>query len=195
MNSVPRFALTEQALKLLLHAEHSVASEDAGFGETSIRPYYGRMSVALRNETWQRETALLRLVAIVESHLDVISIWRISELARGANPTLDKSLHEFELESTSTWENRQAAYLEHHGLRLTSCPGWSELVASREVRNSIAHGMGRMTPKQRKKKAFAKQIEAAGASVSAGQVQLSAHSVPKIASAFRQFVWAVDERI
>jgi hypothetical protein len=85
-----------------------------------------------------RQQTFFQIYGVVESFVDALLLAVGDE--RGAQS--------INARSTANWDKRKNAYLML-GIDLTSLSGWDEIEIGHEVRNSIAHGLGFLTPKQR----------------------------------------------
>jgi hypothetical protein len=134
----------------------------------------------------------LRLISVVEAYVDALSMQRMSGLVDHADVVLGRLLHDFEVNSSGSWQERHDAYERHHGFSLKSRSGWNHIAAGIEVRNSLAHGLGNLTVQQRAKSRLPAQVASIDVAVGAGRMRLGARTIPKLAEACSTFVRDVD---
>jgi len=190
----PRYGVSEDALRLILHAKNEIASAPQG-ARTQGRVVSSYSSQGLTPARWLSETAFLRLVSIVEAYVDLISMSRISRTVDLTTPLMPLLVADFEIASTANWEERFKAFERYHGLAIKSLAGWEMVAAGIEVRNCLAHGLGQLTARQRTKTSLAAKVSIVDVAVASNQMHLSATSVTKLADACVNFVQALDSRI
>jgi hypothetical protein len=186
--AVPRHALTEQALLLLLHAQRTLA-EPLGRQPLRSPARGGRIQSATRVV---EEAALLRLVSITESFLDALSLQAISGAVDARVPIVGKLVEEFEMSATSSWPKREEAFKNYHGVLLTACAGYKDVQAAIQVRNCIAHGLGRLTPRQRRNRGLPSQVSSLNVAVGSGRMHLGDSTISITGQACGSFIRAVD---
>ncbi|WP_375503707.1 hypothetical protein [uncultured Jatrophihabitans sp.] len=106
-----------------------------------------------------------------------------------------KLLETFETSTTTTWRGREQAYKSHHGVDLTKCAQWKELQGAIDVRNSIAHALGRVTAFLRRNSQLASKVSGIDVTISNGHMHLSDASVDKVAALCTEFIYDVDSRV
>ncbi|MGO4340380.1 hypothetical protein [Pedococcus sp. 2YAF34] len=144
---------------------------------------------------WLRETAVLRLVAVVEAYVDAVSMHRMTKVL-DARPTLVAlMLRDFELTSSGTWQARHDAYDDYHHFSLRSRNGWGTVTAGIDVRNCLAHGLGTLTAKQRGQTKLPSIVKVLDVSIGGNRMHLSATTVPRLAAGCEQFVRHVDQSL
>jgi hypothetical protein len=141
-----------------------------------------------------RELYLFRIVSIVEAYLNVLHMEMLGEKLPPPTKALERMIVEVEISSSINWSKRQEAFSRYHQVSLASCDGWTRLQAAREVRNSIAHGLGRLTSIQRSQRNLANKVREIDVTVGDGRMYLSESTVLKVETAGRAFLWSVDER-
>ena len=187
-------ALSETALTLINHAATDIPTAVAGYQ----RP--GRvLSSASGHSTdprdWLRETALLRLISIIEAYVDAVSMQRMGLVVDQRQTLVALLLGDFELASSSSWQDRHDAFARYHGFTLRSRDGWGDISAGIEVRNCLLHGMGALTAKQRSQTKLATAVRTLDVSIGSNRMYLSAATVSKLAGGCKQFVLHVDSSI
>jgi hypothetical protein len=193
--ATPRLSVSENALQLILHAKteiipHNVKST-GGQGRIVTSPF-GRRT---QPEHWLPEVTLLRLVAIVEAYIDVVSMHRMSHLLDMSDAITWMLLSDFEMSSTSTWDDRHNAFKRYHEINIKAYPSWPSVSAGIEVRNCMAHGLGKLTARQRIKTEIARHVSVIDVTVASNQMHLSQSTVPKLSDACSALVRSVDRDI
>ena len=193
-SAVPRYAVSEDALRLILHAANEIAltPRDTQAHGRMVTSSFGR-SVAPTQ--WRPETALLRLVAIVEAYIDVVSMKRMSRVIDASHSLVQMLITDFKVASTANWNERHGAFERYHELNLRTLPTWQLVAAGIEVRNCFSHGLGKLTARQRTKTSLAAQIGKLDVVVASNQMYLAESSVPKLAPACADLVRAIDAKI
>jgi hypothetical protein len=142
----------------------------------------------------RQESCYLRMVSIVEAYVDVISsdILRV-EYARSSS--LTQSLIEAaEVNFTRGWPDREKAFNDHFGIRLTKLPTHKDLKCATDVRNAIAHGVGQLTPRQRTAATRAR-MASIGVTVRDNYVVLDAGSVRTCRDVSMAFMRELDAQL
>jgi hypothetical protein len=181
----PRHALTEQAVGSILH---TVADLHARPTPTSSR---GRIATTSQIA---EQGALLRIVSITEAYLDSLSLQEVMRTVP-PSPMTSKLVETFETSTTTTWRARRQSFKTHHGIDLVKCARWNDLDAAIDVRNSIAHALGRVTAFLRRNSQLATKVGRIGVIVANGQMLLSDSTVDKVASVCADFIYDVDSKV
>ena len=131
----PAWALTDEALVLILHAESDMARTAAGSEVFPAPVARGRLTAARNDRQWSRESAILRLISTIEAYTDAASNrWlEVKGLQAPAKPPF-------------SWPQRVKHYAVTHTIDLTKCAGWDKVDAGINLRNCLAHGLGALTP-------------------------------------------------
>ncbi|MCU1498516.1 MAG: hypothetical protein JWM47_2469 [Acidimicrobiales bacterium] len=90
------------------------------------------------------------MVAIAEAYTDALSELRFADSFKGANSSAMQLLESYLISSTATWKSRRDCFANHHSTLLSDFADWQYIMASVEVRNSIAHGLGSMSAQQKR---------------------------------------------
>jgi hypothetical protein len=190
----PQLALTEAALGLIRHASTDIPATTAA-GPRAGRRLTNSMGASTDPGVWLQETALLRLVSIIEAYVDAVSMHRMGTVV-DAKPTLVAlMLRDFELTSSNAWQDRHDAYETYHGFSLRSRVGWAPIKAGIEVRNCLLHGLGSLTAKQRGQTKLPSVIKIIDVSIGTNRMHLSTPTVPKLGAGCDAFVRHVDSSI
>lgn len=190
----PKLALSETAATLIRHAVNDILSASVG----TVRP--GRVLMTASGHStdprdWLRETALLRMIAVIEAYVDAVSMHRMGKVVDRRQTLVSLLIGDFELASSGTWQERHDSFDRYHGFTLKSRDGWGSISAGIDVRNCLMHGMGTLTAKQRKQTRLASALREIDVSVGSNRMYLSAVTVPKLAKACEAFVAHVDVSI
>lgn len=114
----------------------------------------GRIRVAgtsrARNPVIARETwAVFRMVAIAEGYVDNVSRTLFTDVTVGQTGLFKRLVAEAESHAYDSWRERKDVFSRYHRIPLSECAKWSDIDAAIEIRNSVAHGLGRLTERQR----------------------------------------------
>lgn len=185
------FAISDSAISLIAHAQSEIATHP----HPTVR--VGRITTngfgaSTTPEQWLRETAILRIVSVIEAFVDALSMHRMGKLVDSGDVVVARMLREFELSSTTSWQNRHDSYKTYHGVSLKSLSGWQAVIAGIEVRNCIAHGLGNLTAQQRSKSGLATTVKPLDVIVGGNRMHANDRTVPTLARESRRFVSAVD---
>ena len=138
------------------------------------------------------QSGFLRLVSIAEASVDSLgaeltsrSVPRVSEVVR-------LLMLEKELAASSTWDSRRRSYKRHHGIDLQKCAEYGRLEGAIEVRNAIAHGLGRLTPRQALSAETFKHLARIRVPVSNGFVELQSTHITECAQYCTDFLRSLD---
>jgi hypothetical protein len=190
----PNRELTEAALKLIhwsLDDLHLPGGSPVFRGRV-IRTPLGPVAPAVVRQ----QATLFRMVSIVESYLDALSRELVSEAIPQHFSMLEPLLEDFNSGTTATWSRRIQTYNRYHKINLKKQTSWRELEAAIDVRNSIAHGLGRLTATQAAKK---RQVEARLKFIEVlivdHELRYSDRSIEIVRRACSDFVRSVDGRV
>lgn len=190
----PKLALTEAAIRLIRHAAMDIPNQAA-----ATRPPGRVLRNALGASTdpgaWLMEAALLRLVSVIEAYVDAVSMFRMGLVVDSSHVLVAKMLEDFEVGSSSTWQQRHDSYEGYHGFSLRSRTGWDVVSASIEVRNCLAHGLGNLTAQQRGRTALPATVSRISVTVGSNRMHLSATTVATVGRGCDDFVRDVDASI
>lgn len=185
--------LTEEAVRLVqnTHVEYSdlCSLVPSNTGRMGLRSK-GRLGVSGGVATL-RQSCWLRLVTIVEAYLDILSVDVFHERVRDPDEITLKLVSAMAISGSRTWTDRKAVFKDYHGVLLTAAQGWPEINAAIEVRNSIAHGLGRLTPTQSRSRAAAR-MASAGVSVVEGTVDIREDALNALTISCVGFLKSVD---
>jgi hypothetical protein len=181
----PRHAVTEQAVRSILHT----------VADLRARPVSARSRGRVATASQIAEQgAVLRIVSITEAYLDTLSLQEVTRSVP-ASPMTTKLLSTFETSTTTTWRAREQSFKSHHGIDLSKCARWSDLQAAIDVRNSIAHALGRVTAFLRRNNKLAIKVGAIDVTVSDGRMLLSDTTVDMVAALCVEFIYDVDSKV
>jgi hypothetical protein len=82
----------------------------------------------------------------------------------------------------------------YHQIQISDFPRWVELDAGIEVRNSIAHALGRLTPRQNKGNAASK-ISQIGVAIQDGNIEITDSGLRQCRDVCIEFVRYLDEKM
>lgn len=140
----------------------------------------------------RRHTVLLRYLSITEAYIDALMADLLAQKLGPPSALLRSMVHEIELAASANWSKRHESFKRIHGFQLSKCDAWKEVDGATYARNSIAHGLGRLTASQRQNPNFATLVGRIGISVSGGAIVVSDAAVDAVFDACRRFIIAVD---
>ena len=187
-------AITEEAQKLIraTRADFSRITTPtvSGRGGGSSSTPLGQHDFAqVRNQS-----ELLRLVTIVEAFVDSCSAQQFEHRTSGRDAFVREMAAEGRETSLRGWDERKEAFKKYHGVALGDCTGWNDIDAAREIRNSIAHGLGHLTARQRSGRARRK-MESMGVRFRGDQLVLDTTTLERCAKSAVAFIRDVDRRL
>lgn len=189
----PRRSITEAALVLIREITLESDSRTSARKPGRIRTSYNYLGT-LEPDVLQAEAAIFRYVSIVESYIDTLSLNLLGEALPYLDPIVKILVDEYELQSTSNWDRRHDKYNKIHTIHLKGCTDWNKVNAAIEARNTIAHGLGRLTPLQQKKSNISSMFAPIGVSVNAGRIRLSLATAGIVRDACIAFMGSVDQK-
>jgi hypothetical protein len=142
-------------------------------------------------EAASRQGCFLRLISVVEAYVDLACDALFREKAPTANDLVRRLVEGAELRASTTWQERRDAFERYHNIRLGTLARWSELDAGIEVRNAIAHGLGQLTPRQRRS-AAARKIHQIGVSSNDGRLLITEASLKQCRDVCVAFILSLD---
>jgi hypothetical protein len=191
---IPLLAITEDAQKLL-RATH------ADFGNISTTAISGRgsgfTSSALGQHQFEQvrnQSEFLRLVSIVEAFIDTCSGQQFDIRTSGRDEFVRNMTAEVRENSLRGWDERKEAFKKYHGVILGERAKWSDIDASREIRNSIAHGLGQLTSRQQNAKTRQK-IATMGVIFYGNQLIIGLDTIERFLKSAVAFIHDVDRQL
>lgn len=191
---IPQLAITEEAQKLLRAtradfsriAAPAVPGRGSGFVPSPLGEYD---FVQVRNQS-----EYLRLVSIVEAFVDTCSGQQFHHRASGRDEFLRTLAAEVRETSLKGWEERKTAFKKYHGVVIGDCARWNDIDGARQVRNSIAHGLGRLTPQQQNR-TIKRKITDVGVTFRGDQLVIDSNALDKCVKSAIAFIVDVDRRL
>lgn len=178
----PTWSLTDDALVLILHAEHDITAQAIG-RRRPVGMRLGHLGGAAVDVQWQIETAVLRLVSTVEAYVNAVSE---HFLTMKSQPMPKPPF---------TWPQRVDYYTTVHAIDLKACAGWDFVGAGISLRNCVAHGLGNLTDLLLHDKDLGKKVGAIDVLVSGNRMHCTPTTVPQLASGCRALVLDVERRL
>ena len=182
---------TEAALTLLGQAKRMGGG--IGLGWVLRRPRIRTSPLGpVEPNVVRRHTLVLRYVSITEAYVDALMADLLAQKMGPPSALLRRLVHEIELSASASWPKRHESFKRIHGFQLSKCDGWKEVDGATHARNSIAHGLGRLTASQRQNPNFASLVGRVGINVSGGAIVVPDAAVDAVYDACRRFIVAVD---
>lgn len=154
---------------------------------TRLRPDIHDAKHALQQST------IVRVASITEAFcVDRLMALAISELEPDKSSARRAMFDDALKGATGTWSSIRGAFSEWHGVK----PDWKPLEGVQEVRNAIAHGLGRLTHRQASTRVSTVQrIQRIGLDVDSNdRLILADGDVLTVSSVCAQLIRDVDER-
>ncbi|MBQ1072833.1 hypothetical protein KBX06_06600 [Micromonospora sp. C31] len=194
MSIFPNRELTEAALKLISWSLEDLKLPE---GSPTSRGRVIRTSLGpVAPEIIRQQATLFRMVSVVESYLDALSRELLSTAIPQHFPMLEPLLEDFDSGTTATWARRIQAYARYHSIDIKKQTAWPKLEAAIDVRNSIAHGLGRLTATQAaKKRAVETRLKAIEVSIVDRELRYSSQTIDLVRSACSDFIRSVDTQV
>lgn len=191
---IPPLAITEEAQKLL-------RATRADFGSISTPAVSGRGSGFTSSPLGQHDFVqvrnqgeFLRLVSIVEAFIDTCSGQQFDQRTSGRDTFVRNMAAEVRENSLKGWDERKEVFKKYHGIVLGERAHWSDIDASREIRNSIAHGLGQLTPRQQNAKTRQK-MATMGVAFCGNQIIIGTDTLEKCVRSAVAFIRDVDRHL
>jgi hypothetical protein len=130
------------------------------------------------SESASKQGCFFRMISIVEAYVDIITSSLFRERIDATDDLVQRLVINAELRASTTWYDRKNALSQYHQIKVGEFTRWYELDAGIEVRNAIAHGLGRLTRRQRQAQTESK-VSQIGVSVRDGSIVIDAHSLKR----------------
>lgn len=185
----PRRRSTEAALRLLL-----ATREEKVLFMAAPKAQYRISHVPWKQDSQDArlQTIFLRFMSITEAYVDVLQMELLGRELPSPNEALRRILEEIEIAANRSWRTRQDYFNRQHGISLSDRTGWDTLNIAMQVRNSIAHALGRLTARQASSQNLVGQLRPLGVDVADGRMRLSPTSLEILERASRAFVTDLD---
>jgi hypothetical protein len=182
---------TEHAIRLLAET-YADLTRSVGFAAWGRHlPLNDRSPGAYDHVAVRRESCYIRLISIVESYVDMASSERLRVDYVSTTPLLRMLIEDVDLTAVRGWPDRERTFSRYHVTPLKKVSQYDKLKAGTDVRNAIAHGVGRLTPRQRNQKTR-KRIESVEVAVRDNCVVLTDLSMLTCLNYCRSFVSELD---
>ncbi len=186
-------ALTEEALALLAVTYADFAQLDPPRQQAGRIDFVGSLG-AYDFGRIRLESTYLRLISIVEAYVDSMCSNLFRRHLVDQVPVLRALITAAETQASINWKERKSAFSDYHGVSLGSCKRWSELDAGIDIRNTIAHGLGTLTKRQRNDKSRNK-MKTVGAVIVDDRLMLNDNALERCLVFTREFVKSVDSKL
>lgn len=141
------------------------------------------------------QSSFLRLVGVVEATVDSLGTELTSKRISISDEAIRLLMLEKELAATSSWEGRHRSFRRHHKLKLASCAEHGRVEGAIEVRNAVAHGLGKLTTRQLVSADTKKRLDRIDVQVVNKFVALEPRHVRECAEYGAVFLRSIDERL
>jgi hypothetical protein len=178
----PVWSLTDDALMLILHAEHVITGNELT-GRESAKMRLGQLGGTKADELWRRETAVLRLISTVEAYTEAASKYFFTK------KVLPVPKPPF------TWPQRIKYYRREHAFDLSGCDGWAQVEAGIDLRNCLAHGLGNLTEILLSEPLLGKRMKVIDVVVGGNRMHPTLETVHKLALGCRRFVLDIESQL
>lgn len=183
-------AITDETLLLLLAVQRDYES---GTPTSACRPRIVSPVVGIADPVQvNRQATLLRLISTIEAYVDALINDLLKEQINSPVSLRNVILQEVELSSSRNWNAREKALKRIFGIRLSRQNSWKELEAAREARNSIAHGLGRLTAQQLQNRGLANKLNQIKIHIGNGRIVVTRESLSIVFQACFSFVKSLD---
>lgn len=141
----------------------------------------------------QCQATLIRLLSITESFAAGLLSSEIDSEASAANSELvSKIAEDAVLDGTASWNEQENSYKNWLGIR----EDWKTVGQLAEARNSVAHGLGKLTRRQKKKEQSVRtKLKAVGINVHDDNIVLSDDILAAAAESCRDFIERLDRAV
>lgn len=190
----------EAAIRMLrvTHAQYRRA--EVSFGKE--RPVRGRLTTLPTNVASRQiraQSTLLRMVSITESFASEQLVEHLEDLLPSERTDFLQDLYlREEDQAIGTWRNMQDRYRKWFKINISGYENWDSLNAAINARNSIAHGLGELTRRQKRDKQrqnLERDLARIGITLSDGRLRLSDRALAESLVVFVEFVIWLDEEL
>ena len=144
------------------------------------------------------QSALMRLVSIVESHTVRELVNRIEpHIPEPRSPILQDIYVSAEDRAIASWPNMIEAYKRWLGVRVGKWEEWNKMEAILDARNAVAHGVGELTRRQARKNqvTLVASLELIGIAINGTRLEFSDSGIREVANVGRRFVGWLDQQL
>jgi hypothetical protein len=139
-----------------------------------------------------------RLVSIAEDFAAEALRTHGRPLLRGSERMVSDAWGLLEARAERSWDERAAAFKRWLHINLGDCAAYADFRAFVQARNAIAHGLGRLTPRQRRGSdaaSIVQSLRVAGVTVSGERIEVKDESVDRCCTVVVSFILWLDERL
>ena len=141
----------------------------------------------------RRHTTILRFISTTEAYIDALNNIMIREQVVTLTSQLRAILQAIDVEASRSWEHRRKAFSRFHGINLSAQNSWKEVEAATHARNSIAHGLGRLTASQIQNDQLPRTLQRIKIYISGGHLIITNESIRVVLDACLRFIRSVDQ--
>lgn len=140
----------------------------------------------------RRQACYLRIVSIVEAYVDVLNREMFDEKLSEGDALVGKLVDEIERASVGSWGDRAGVFKKFHDCKLNKCPSWRLFEAMTFVRNTIAHGLGRLTVRQRTIASLPHRMATVGVNLTDHRLMLTDSNIRQAVDIATAIIWEID---
>lgn len=189
-----RFEATEAGLRLLQGTLRNYVREAE---RADLIP--GRIRRTELGSTDPRELAVhaafLRLVSVTEATVDSLGVELTNRTVGTPNAVIQLLMLEKELAATAAWSSRRRSFKRHHHVDLAKCAEHKRVESAIEVRNAIAHGLGKVTTRQLTSSETTRRLQLIEVVVVNNYVRLGPKHVRDCAEYSAAFLRSLDDKL
>jgi hypothetical protein len=188
-------AVTEEALRLLrrTHADHASLEPLTRPGRLHAISTLGALGVYDGDQV-RRQGVYLRHVSIVEAFVDSLTAQLFGSRVSAMESFYRLLASAVVADASQSWDNRKTTLKDYVDVPLGDCPSWSQLASMVTVRNAIAHGLGRLTQRQRNSRDRRKILDV-GVRLQDDNLQIDSPALDSCLKVCAAFVHEVDARV
>ena len=123
------------------------------------------------------QSCFVRMVGGAEAFTDAVLLGMLDREAEALTPVLGQIFEDYTASVTATWDAREKALRRDFGIVLNHWASYPLLLAATDVRNTIAHGLGRMTRRQLRRPGPLARIQTLGVYVDQGVLDLDVTNI------------------
>lgn len=187
--------MTEEASNLLVHTytDWLILAKVATAPRGRIIRNVGILPIQ-DSPTLRMQGTFVRLMSITEAYVDTVLAAELTGQVPLPNTLVRRLLDDRIEDASRGWNDRKDLGILV-GVRVTDFPAWSRVDTAIDVRNAIAHGLGRLTRLQTKDGKVATALRQHGVQIDGRDLRLSAKNITDCKELCLGFVKWLDGRL